>query len=75
MDRMTNTVRQETDTRHAGLFSDLLAEMFKRADPFGHQWVEVIGGDEVRLHSRYTHDGTVHEITQTMRLETRAEIQ
>lgn len=67
---ITNTIEQEEQDRHSGLFAEFLAQMYKHSDPFGNQWVEVISSVELRLHTRYTVIGRTYEITQTMILDT-----
>ena len=67
-----NSIEQETQNRHAGLFSELLAVLYQHSDPFGHQWVEVVGSQEIRLHSRYVAEGRTYSLTQTVSLEVRA---
>lgn len=69
---ITNTIEQEQENRHAYLYSDFLATMYRKSDPFGHQWVEVVDSREIRFHSRYYTTEGPYEIIQTMILETRA---
>lgn len=67
---LRNSIDQEKDTRHAGLFSEILATMFRHSDPFGNAWVEVSDSQEIILRSRYVDvdDGRTYEIKQTMNL-------
>lgn len=67
-----NTLDQEMQTRHALLFSEILGVLNRRADPFGHAWVEVINDGMLQAHSRYVEDGQTYEITQTVRVMYRA---
>jgi len=64
-----NTVGQEAETRHAGLFSELLAVVYKHSDPFGHAWVEVDHSRQITLHTRYVEEGKWWEITQKVALD------
>jgi len=63
-----NSADQETDTRHGQLFSELMAQIYRHSDPFGNAWVEVVHGQEIRLHTRYQYEGETYEITHTMLL-------
>lgn len=67
--QITNTIGQETDTRHAKLLSEILALLVSHSDPFGHQWVETVGDSEIRLHSRYVTGGRTYQITQRVSLD------
>lgn len=69
---VVNTLDQEYENRHARIYSDMLALLTRGADPFGHQWAEVVDGMELRYHSRYTVDGRVYQITHKLTLHTEA---
>ena len=75
-----NTIQEEIFTREALLYAEILGVLLRRSDPFGHAWVEIVNdkemredGDspplEIRVHTRYTEQGTAYEITQIVRLD------
>jgi len=75
-----NSIAQEIFTRDALLYSEILGVLLRRADPFGHAWVEIVNGEEtprgedsppleIRVHTRYTEQGQAYEITQIVRLD------
>lgn len=69
---VSNSIEQEQENRHAGLFSELLAQMYRHSDPFGHSWVEVVHSQQIRLHTRYVTKEDTYSLTQTVSLDVQA---
>ena len=67
MDVELNTVSEEAERRHALLFQEILAAM-NRVTGGSRAYVNINHTTELEIVGRYTHEGTEHEIIQTVNL-------